>query len=97
MELPLSHAPTPQHTNIRLSPHTTCGSTLRYADLGIEVMSTSAEDGYHLEMRVRGIDKFANGDDVIQRQLFARSERVKGIDFHPTEPWVSPTDVFRDS
>lgn len=23
-----------------------------------------------------------------QRQLFARSERVKGIDFHPTEPWV---------
>lgn len=25
----------------------------------------------------------------LQRQLFARSERVKGIDFHPTEPWVS--------
>lgn len=25
----------------------------------------------------------------VQRQLFARSERVKGIDFHPTEPWVS--------
>ena len=24
-----------------------------------------------------------------QRQLLARSERVKGIDFHPTEPWVS--------
>ena len=24
----------------------------------------------------------------LQRQLFARSERVKGIDFHPTEPWV---------
>jgi coatomer subunit beta' len=24
----------------------------------------------------------------VQRQLFARSERVKGIDFHPTEPWV---------
>lgn len=24
-----------------------------------------------------------------QRQLFARSQRVKGIDFHPTEPWVS--------
>lgn len=29
----------------------------------------------------------------LQRQLFARSERVKGIDFHPTEPWVrSPPD-----
>ena len=25
---------------------------------------------------------------ILQRQLFARSERVKGIDFHPTEPWV---------
>lgn len=28
-----------------------------------------------------------------QRQLFARSERVKGIDFHPTEPWVSLFDA----
>ena len=27
----------------------------------------------------------------MQRQLFARSERVKGIDFHPTEPWVLTT------
>ena len=27
----------------------------------------------------------------LQRQLLARSERVKGIDFHPTEPWVSFT------
>ncbi|KAK4960098.1 Coatomer subunit beta' [Elasticomyces elasticus] len=27
----------------------------------------------------------------IQRQLFARSERVKGIDFHPTEPWILTT------
>ncbi|KAF3389188.1 Coatomer subunit beta' [Penicillium rolfsii] len=25
------------------------------------------------------------------RQLFARSERVKGIDFHPTEPWILTT------
>ncbi|CCX29585.1 coatomer WD associated region-domain-containing protein [Pyronema domesticum] len=24
----------------------------------------------------------------VKRQLFARSDRVKGIDFHPTEPWV---------
>jgi hypothetical protein len=27
----------------------------------------------------------------IQRQLFARSERVKGIDFHPHEPWILTT------
>lgn len=27
----------------------------------------------------------------IKRQLFARSERVKGIDFHPTEPWILTT------
>lgn len=30
----------------------------------------------------------ANVNINLQRQLFARSERVKGIDFHPTEPWV---------
>ena len=30
-----------------------------------------------------------DGSCNLQRQLFARSERVKGIDFHPTEPWVS--------
>ncbi|CAG7926038.1 unnamed protein product [Penicillium olsonii] len=28
---------------------------------------------------------------MLQRQLFARSERVKGIDFHPTEPWILTT------
>lgn len=27
----------------------------------------------------------------MQRQLFARSERVKGIDFHPVEPWILTT------
>ncbi|KAG0642182.1 coatomer WD associated region-domain-containing protein [Tuber brumale] len=27
----------------------------------------------------------------VKRQLFARSDRVKGIDFHPTEPWVLST------
>ncbi len=27
----------------------------------------------------------------IKRKLFARSDRVKGIDFHPTEPWVLAT------
>lgn len=29
--------------------------------------------------------------NIVQRQLFARSERVKGIDFHPTEPWILTT------
>ncbi len=33
----------------------------------------------------------ANRKLIIQRQLFARSERVKGIDFHPTEPWILTT------
>lgn len=36
----------------------------------------------------------ANVNANLQRQLFARSERVKGIDFHPTEPWVSVPDAF---
>ncbi|RMZ87728.1 hypothetical protein DV736_g5039, partial [Chaetothyriales sp. CBS 134916] len=27
----------------------------------------------------------------VKRQLFARSERVKGIDFHDTEPWILTT------
>ncbi|KAL2760177.1 hypothetical protein ACRALDRAFT_1046563 [Sodiomyces alcalophilus JCM 7366] len=27
----------------------------------------------------------------VKRQLFARSERVKGIDFHPQEPWILTT------
>ncbi|PKS07406.1 hypothetical protein jhhlp_006009 [Lomentospora prolificans] len=27
----------------------------------------------------------------VKRQLFARSERVKGIDFHPHEPWILTT------
>jgi coatomer subunit beta' len=33
----------------------------------------------------------ANSVYKIQRQLFARSERVKGIDFHPVEPWILTT------
>ena len=33
----------------------------------------------------------ANSFYEIQRQLFARSERVKGIDFHPVEPWILTT------
>jgi hypothetical protein len=35
--------------------------------------------------------KHANSVYQIKRQLFARSERVKGIDFHPTEPWILTT------
>jgi coatomer subunit beta' len=35
--------------------------------------------------------KPANSVYKIQRQLFARSERVKGIDFHPVEPWILTT------
>lgn len=33
----------------------------------------------------------ADSANTIQRQLFARSERVKGIDFHPVEPWILTT------
>lgn len=33
----------------------------------------------------------ANSIFQLQRQLFARSERVKGIDFHPLEPWILTT------
>ena len=32
----------------------------------------------------------------VQRQLLARSERVKGIDFHPTEPWVRLIKAHRN-
>lgn len=35
--------------------------------------------------------QFANPRFTLQRQLFARSERVKGIDFHPVEPWILTT------
>lgn len=36
----------------------------------------------------------ADTNVYLQKQLFARSERVKGIDFHPTEPWVSDQRVL---
>lgn len=41
------------------------------------------------EMPTEG--KMANSVFKMQRQLFARSERVKGIDFHPVEPWILTT------
>jgi coatomer subunit beta' len=37
------------------------------------------------------IPNITNSVYKIQRQLFARSERVKGIDFHPVEPWILTT------
>lgn len=40
---------------------------------------------------VGGAMNSANFMFKIQRQLFARSERVKGIDFHPVEPWILTT------
>ena len=36
-------------------------------------------------------DVVADFDFLLQRQLFARSERVKGIDVHPHEPWILTT------
>ena len=38
-------------------------------------------------------DVVADFDFLLQRQLFARSERVKGIDVHPHEPWI-PTTLY---
>jgi hypothetical protein len=43
------------------------------------------------ELALRRKEKHANSVYQIKRQLFARSERVKGIDFHPTEPWILTT------
>ena len=45
------------------------------------------------ESVVVGMMAASNANTVykIQRQLFARSERVKGIDFHPVEPWILTT------
>jgi hypothetical protein len=42
-------------------------------------------------IRTFGARRFANAAYRAQRQLFARSERVKGIDFHPVEPWILTT------
>ena len=39
----------------------------------------------------RMVTSTANSVFELQRQLFARSERVKGIDFHPVEPWILTT------
>lgn len=52
---------------------------------------------YFVRLEIIGIGEVADQSVVMQRQLFARSERVKGIDFHPTEPWVSLIDGPRKS
>lgn len=53
-------------------------------------------EGTRLDVQLRSGGAMADGSKTnsvhnIQRQLFARSERVKGIDFHPTEPWILTT------
>jgi len=55
-------------------------------------MVLSAGMAASLQMYIGGIGEIADKNGVQQRQLFARSERVKGIDFHATEPWVSFDD-----
>jgi len=63
-------------------------------------MNTTIGEGDRLEVQLRGGGNgaTATGKETrtnsvlnLQRQLFARSERVKGIDFHPTEPWILTT------
>lgn len=68
----------------------------RYADTDDATAFTPLQSHmrYDFFFWKRGIDGLADGFGVMQRQLFARSERVKGIDFHPTEPWVSRENVL---
>lgn len=57
-------------------------------NLAVEVeVGLKTAHGINME---EGRGMFANLFGV-QRQLFARSERVKGIDFHPVEPWILTT------
>jgi hypothetical protein len=58
--------------------------------------NNTVREGDKLELRLRGGDMSVQATRTnsmvrVQRQLFARSERVKGIDFHPTEPWILTT------
>lgn len=59
------------------------------------MLALGMEVRHGLQVHLVGFDQIADGIGVLQRQLFARSERVKGIDFHPTEPWVSYCDGLR--
>jgi coatomer subunit beta' len=57
--------------------------------------STTIASNTRLKVELRG-EPFKNAPQTntahaLQRQLFARSERVKGIDFHPVEPWILTT------
>lgn len=54
-------------------------------------LENECEDvGAPFEGRAEGMSR-KTAADLLQRQLFARSERVKGIDFHPVEPWILTT------
>lgn len=54
--------------------------------------SKNTDIGLHETVQAGKITKnTTNSVFKIQRQLFARSERVKGIDFHPVEPWILTT------
>jgi coatomer subunit beta' len=54
--------------------------------------SAPTESGMRVTVVVgKMIPNTTNSVFKIQRQLFARSERVKGIDFHPVEPWILTT------
>ena len=61
------------------------GTPLRPLQLASEVMKA---------FKALDFEKEHYADDLLlQRQLFARSERVKGIDVHPTEPCESQTSA----
>ena len=67
------------------------GSLEQYASFAKE---TATEAKMKLLEKVQAEDftkNITNSLHQIQRQLFARSERVKGIDFHPVEPWILTT------
>ena len=51
-------------------------------------ISSEHSEGTSEDYEIVCNQNMANVNVNSQRQLLARSERVKGIDFHPTEPWV---------
>lgn len=62
------------------------------SSLAVPVNQDSINNLKFREMVIVGnMATVANSVYKCQRQLFARSERVKGIDFHPVEPWILTT------
>jgi hypothetical protein len=64
--------------------------------LGVLVPRKQHTNGFNMEAHKTTLAgnmpmSTANSRFELQRQLFARSERVKGIDFHPVEPWILTT------